>query len=95
MEVEIWIFENEIDGFLKWVRDVVDLDLWGREEIRRVGRRSCGRLRRRRVDGDVVIVLIEYLYGVDDDGDVDEGLEEIEDFEDWSEGEMVVVVLYF
>ena len=40
----------------------------------------------------MAIVLIEHPYGVDDDGDADEGLEEIEDLEDGSEGEMAAVV---
>lgn len=43
----------------------------------------------------MAIVLIEHPYRVDDDGDTDEGLEEIEDLQDGSEGEMAAVVSHF
>lgn len=34
-----------------------------------------------RIDGDVTVELIEHPYGVDDDGNTEESLNEIEDLE--------------
>lgn len=62
--------------------------------------RSCrnvqrGWKHRRKLDGDVTVVLIEHPYGVDDDGNTEESLDEIEDLECWSERKMAAIMPHF